>query len=190
MRSILVEQPDSLELRQRTNGWRQLWVWLPVLVAMAVIATESTDTVFCSAHRWVAAAALRVGAGSVSGCKLGRAASPDPEDGAFLRLWDSVPDVSEGVAARAWAAGERAEDSMAATELFAGGSLYGRDCEPGRMAPEPYPQQNRNTGGRGARYLRRTLYLLFGMALFLANEKSPDGPVEGSATGSSKSSEG
>ncbi len=49
MRSILVEQPDPLELRQRTNGWRQLWVWLPVLAAMASIATESTDT-FSAAH--------------------------------------------------------------------------------------------------------------------------------------------
>ena len=49
MRSIFVERPDPLELRRRIDGWRQVWVWLPVLVAMAVIATESTDT-FSSAH--------------------------------------------------------------------------------------------------------------------------------------------
>ena len=44
MRSIFFKKPDAVELRQKTSGWRQVWVWLPVLVAGMVIAIESTDT--------------------------------------------------------------------------------------------------------------------------------------------------
>lgn len=43
MRSIFVEKPDPLELRLRLAGiTRKLWVWLPPILAMLVIATEST----------------------------------------------------------------------------------------------------------------------------------------------------
>ena len=49
MRSIFLEKPDALEIRLKTSGWGQLGVWLPVMVAAAVIATESTNA-FSSAH--------------------------------------------------------------------------------------------------------------------------------------------
>ena len=49
MRSIFFEKPDPLELRLKTFGWGQLWVWLPAVLAAAVIATESTNT-FSSDH--------------------------------------------------------------------------------------------------------------------------------------------
>ena len=56
MRSVFLEKPDPLELRLRTSGWAQIWVWMPVLIAGAVIATESTNT-FSAEHtgHWVRA---------------------------------------------------------------------------------------------------------------------------------------
>ena len=49
MRTIFFEQPDPLALRRRLSGWRKLWVWSPALLAIAVIAVESTGT-FSSDH--------------------------------------------------------------------------------------------------------------------------------------------
>ena len=49
MKSVLVEKPDPLALRLRTSGWGQIWIWLPVLIAGAVIAVESTNT-FSAEH--------------------------------------------------------------------------------------------------------------------------------------------
>ncbi len=43
MRSIFVEKPDPLELRLRLANFRgKLWVWLPALIAVIIIANEST----------------------------------------------------------------------------------------------------------------------------------------------------
>lgn len=45
MRSVFVEKPAVEAARRRLAGWRGLlWVWLPVVVALGVIATESTAT--------------------------------------------------------------------------------------------------------------------------------------------------
>jgi len=44
MRSIFAEKPDPLLLRQRTAGVRQIGVWLPPIVAVALIFVESTKT--------------------------------------------------------------------------------------------------------------------------------------------------
>jgi len=44
MRSVFFAKPDPVELRRSTAGWRQVWVWLPVAIAVAMIAIESTDT--------------------------------------------------------------------------------------------------------------------------------------------------
>jgi VanZ family protein len=49
MLSIFVQKPDPLELRLRTSGRGQVWVWLPAVIAAMVIATESTNT-FSAAH--------------------------------------------------------------------------------------------------------------------------------------------
>ena len=49
MRSIFFEKPDALELRLKTSGWGRVGVWLPVMIAAAMIATESTDT-FSAGH--------------------------------------------------------------------------------------------------------------------------------------------
>ena len=49
MGSIFFSKPDPRELRLRTSGIRQLGVWLPPVLALLVIATESTDT-FSGAH--------------------------------------------------------------------------------------------------------------------------------------------
>lgn len=43
-RSVFFERPDPLELRLRTEGWGQLGVWLPPILALLVIGTESTNT--------------------------------------------------------------------------------------------------------------------------------------------------
>ena len=45
MQSIFTAKPDPLELRLRTSGFGgQLKVWLPVVLAVTVIAIESTNT--------------------------------------------------------------------------------------------------------------------------------------------------
>lgn len=44
MRSVFIQKPDPLDLRLRTAGLRQLWVWFPVVLAISVIAMESTST--------------------------------------------------------------------------------------------------------------------------------------------------
>jgi VanZ family protein len=53
MRSVFLEKPDPAVLRRRMERFGQvrrfLWVWLPPLIAMAIIAWESTDT-FSSEH--------------------------------------------------------------------------------------------------------------------------------------------
>ncbi len=43
MRSIFAEKPDPILLRQRTSGIRQVGVWLPALVAVALVFVESTE---------------------------------------------------------------------------------------------------------------------------------------------------
>jgi VanZ family protein len=49
MRSIFLDKPEPLVARQATSGWRQVWVWLPVLLAITVIRIESTD-LFSAGH--------------------------------------------------------------------------------------------------------------------------------------------
>ena len=49
MKSIFQERPPAGVLKRRTAGWRQIWVWLPVVFAVTVIACESTNT-FSSDH--------------------------------------------------------------------------------------------------------------------------------------------
>ncbi len=49
MKSIFRERPSAEILRERTAGWRQLQVWLPVAIALTVIAFESSNT-FSSEH--------------------------------------------------------------------------------------------------------------------------------------------
>ena len=44
MKSIWQGKPAAEEVRRHTAGWRQVWVWLPPAIAMAVIACESTNT--------------------------------------------------------------------------------------------------------------------------------------------------
>ncbi len=44
MRSVFRERPDPAALRARLQGARWLGVWLPTIVAMTVIAIESTST--------------------------------------------------------------------------------------------------------------------------------------------------
>ncbi len=44
MKSIFRERPAPEVVRAKTDGWRQVWVWLPPAVAMIVIAIESTNT--------------------------------------------------------------------------------------------------------------------------------------------------
>jgi hypothetical protein len=44
MRSIFWKRPAQEEARVATSGWRLVWVWLPALIATAVIAGESTPT--------------------------------------------------------------------------------------------------------------------------------------------------
>lgn len=39
---VLLGRPNPAKLRARTAGWRQVWVWLPAVIAVALIATEST----------------------------------------------------------------------------------------------------------------------------------------------------
>jgi VanZ family protein len=43
MRSIFAEKPDPLLLRQRTSGVGQVGVWLPALIAVALVFAESTE---------------------------------------------------------------------------------------------------------------------------------------------------
>ena len=49
MISVFFTKPDPHLLRRQTRGWRQLWIWPPVVFALLVIAIESTDT-FSAAH--------------------------------------------------------------------------------------------------------------------------------------------
>ena len=44
MKSIFWVRPAAEELRKRTSGWRQIWVWWPAVVATIVIILESTNT--------------------------------------------------------------------------------------------------------------------------------------------------
>ena len=44
MKSLLWAKPSADEVRKDTAGWRQLRVWLPVVIAMIVILCESTNT--------------------------------------------------------------------------------------------------------------------------------------------------
>lgn len=44
MKSIFRERPAAEVVRAKTDGWRQIWVWLPVAFTMFVILCESTNT--------------------------------------------------------------------------------------------------------------------------------------------------
>jgi VanZ family protein len=44
VKSIFRARPEAEELRNRTAGWGQVWVWLPPVLMMIVIACESTNT--------------------------------------------------------------------------------------------------------------------------------------------------
>jgi len=45
MRSVFREKPDAAELRARMAGWKgRVWVWLPVVLGLTIIAIESTNT--------------------------------------------------------------------------------------------------------------------------------------------------
>ena len=49
MESVFRKKPDPSEVRRYTAGWRQVWVWLPPVIAIFVIACESTNT-FSAEH--------------------------------------------------------------------------------------------------------------------------------------------
>ncbi len=44
MPSVFLTKPDPHSLRALTRGWRQIWIWLPVVFALGIIFIESTDT--------------------------------------------------------------------------------------------------------------------------------------------------
>jgi len=44
MQSVFFERPGAEMLRRATAGWRQMWVWLPVISMVLVICVESTGT--------------------------------------------------------------------------------------------------------------------------------------------------
>lgn len=44
MPSVFLTKPDPQALRSLTRGWRQIWIWLPVLFALGIIFIESTPT--------------------------------------------------------------------------------------------------------------------------------------------------
>jgi hypothetical protein len=112
MRSIFVERPAAGEVRRRFAGWGQVEVWLPVVVAVCIIATESTDT-FSAEHtsNWLRPVIERI-FGRFSNTvwwwlhhvvrKCGHFGGYGLVCLTFLRAWLLTLATREGMSARMW----------------------------------------------------------------------------------------